>query len=538
LDLLVDRLGAAVNMRVTFIGKDGAVLGDSSIPLPDIARMEDHASRPEVKQALESGVGMNIRYSATLNMDMMYVAVPFVRQGVIQGVIRLSMPVDRLTGLESVAGQTTLLVSGLGIILGVFLSYAIARAIKRPIRQVAGLMRRIAGGDMSISIDATDHQEWKEMFDALNEMAIQSRKRFQQITEEKAQLEAVLSGMAEGVMVTDARGRIILVNPSFKGMMKTDTGCIGKSPIEVIRNAELQEMVDRTLTRQAALNPDAVFDIILHLDEGAFQAHLTPVRIEQGYYGVVAVFHDITELRRLEQVRRDFVANVSHELRTPLTSIKGYTETLLEGAIEDSDAAQRFLNSIHRQVNRLQALVEDLLQLSRIESGRLDVRIRPCDLKKIAMRVVEAFEERINRKHLRMSCDFPDAPFVRADEELIELALFNLVDNAVKYTPEKKRIDLSLVPGEDEVILCVADTGLGIPTEAQSRIFERFYRVDRGRSRDQGGTGLGLSIVRHTMEMLRGRVWVESTVGSGSKFYIALLVWREEDDGKTDGNPS
>jgi two-component system phosphate regulon sensor histidine kinase PhoR len=262
-------------------------------------------------------------------------------------------------------------------------------------------------------------------------------------------------------------------------------------------------------------------------DDRTFQVHLTSIRIDRAFHGVVAVFHDVTELRRLEQVRRDFVANVSHELRTPLTSIKGYTETLMDGALEDASTARKFIASIQHHTTRLQALVEDLLQLSRIESGRIEVRFRPCFLEPIARRVLEALDERCTRKRLTLGFDCRMGLPVRGDDALLELVLFNLLDNAIKYTPEGGSVTLRLFQEQNEGILAVADTGVGIPSEALPRIFERFYRVDRVRSREQGGTGLGLSIVKHTMDRLQGRVWVESAVGSGSTFYIALPVWQE-----------
>ena len=338
-------------------------------------------------------------------------------------------------------------------------------------------------------------------------------------------------------MVTSAEGRILMVNPAFKRMMDVDAWCLNKRPIEVVRNHDLQSVVEAAIDSAPSLREDAVIDLTLEWSQRIFQVHLTPIRIGERLHGVVAVFHDVTELRRLEQVRKDFVANVSHELRTPLTSIKGYVETLLDGAMEDSDALRRFMTSIQRHADRLQALVEDLLQLSRIESGRYEVEFTACHLDRVSERVAEIFAKQIDRKQLDFSLRFETDKPARGDPELMERALSNLVDNAVKYTEKGGSIAIRTVERDDEIILSVADTGPGIPSDALPRIFERFFRVDRARSRALGGTGLGLAIVRHTMELLNGRAWVESRLGEGATFYLSLPVWAEDEQAGDSNRP-
>ena len=266
------------------------------------------------------------------------------------------------------------------------------RLVSGPIERMTEVARRQAGGDLSIEASAPAHKELSDLANALNEMASQSKTRLSQMREENAQLEAVLSGMAEGVMVTSSDGRIQMVNPAFKRMMEVDAWCLNKRPIEVVRNHELQSAVDAAINTDLSLDHDALVDLTLEWSQRIFQVHLTTIRIGDVLHGVVAVFHDITKLRRLEQVRKDFVANVSHELRTPLTSIKGYVETLLDGAMEDKTAFRRFINSILRHTDRLQALVEDLLQLSRIESGQHEVSFSACDLSLLSQSVAQIFE--------------------------------------------------------------------------------------------------------------------------------------------------
>ena len=527
IDPIADRLGEQCGARVTVVTDDGVVAGDSSIPLSSVPLMENHGDRPEILEAVASGIGNSIRYSNTLETDMAYVAVPF-RTERARGVVRVALPLQQFQWIESHIWKIVLAALGIGLVLSVVLSWSTERLVSRPIERMAEVARRQAAGDLTVTASAPTHVELSSLAAALNEMAAQSKERLSQIREENAQLEAVLSGMAEGVMVTSAEGRILMVNPAFKRMMDVDAWCLNKRPIEVVRNHDLQSVVEAAIDSAPSLREDAVIDLTLEWSQRIFQVHLTTIRIGERLHGVVAVFHDVTELRRLEQVRKDFVANVSHELRTPLTSIKGYVETLLDGAMEDSDALRRFMTSIQHHADRLQALVEDLLQLSRIESGRYEVEFTACHLDRVSERVAEIFAKQIDRKQLVFSLRFETDKPARGDPDLMERALSNLVDNAVKYTEKSGSIVIRTVERDDEIILSVADTGPGIPSDALPRIFERFFRVDRARSRALGGTGLGLAIVRHTMELLNGKAWVESRLGEGATFYLSLPVWAED----------
>ena len=524
IDPIADRLGEQCGARVTVVTDDGVVAGDSSIPLSAVPLMENHGDRPEILEAVASGTGNSIRYSNTLETDMAYVAVPF-RTEQARGVVRVALPLQQFRWIESHIWKIVLAALGIGLVLSFVLSWGTERLVSRPIERMTEVARRQAAGDFAVTASAPTHVELSSLAAALNEMAAQSKERLSRIREENAQLEAVLSGMTEGVMVTSAEGRILMVNPAFKRMMDVDAWCLNKRPIEVVRNHDLQSVVDAAIDSAPSLREDAVFDLTLEWSQRIFQVHLTPIRIGERLHGVVAVFHDVTELRRLEQVRKDFVANVSHELRTPLTSIKGYVETLLDGAMDDSAAQRRFMTSIRHHADRLQALVEDLLQLSRIESGRYEVEFTACRLDRISERVAEIFAKQIEGKQLVLSLRFETDRPARGDPELMERALSNLVDNAVKYTEKGGSIAIGTVERDDEIVLSVADTGPGIPSEALPRIFERFFRVDRARSRELGGTGLGLAIVRHTMELLNGKAWVESRLGEGATFYLSLPVW-------------
>ncbi len=527
-DPIADRLAEQCGARVTVIAGDGVVAGDSSIPLSGVPFMENHGDRPEIIEAVASGVGNSIRYSNTLETDMAYVAVPFRIEGA-RGVVRVALPLQQFQWIESHIWKIVLAALCIGLLLSVVLSWFTERLVSRPIERMTEVALRQASGDLEATASVPAHAELASLAAALNEMAEQSKARISRIREENAQLEAVLSGMAEGVMVTSAEGRILMVNPTFKRMVDVDAWCLGKRPIEVVRNHELQSAVDAAIDAAPSPREDTVFDLTLAWNQRIFHVHLTPIRIGVQLHGVVAVFHDMTKLRRLEQVRKDFVANVSHELRTPLTSIKGYVETLLDGAMDDTTALRRFIHSILLHTDRLQALVEDLLQLSRIESGQYKVEITACRLDQVAERVAEAFAEQIGRKQLELTLGFETDKPARGNAELMERALSNLIDNAVKYTEEGGSIAVRIVAQRDEIVLSVSDTGPGIPSDALPRIFERFFRVDRARSRALGGTGLGLAIVRHTMELLNGRAWVESRVGEGARFSLSLPVWPDDE---------
>jgi two-component system phosphate regulon sensor histidine kinase PhoR len=527
IDPLADRLGAQSSVRVTIVLKDGTVVGDSSIPLDDISAMENHGDRPEILSAYAEGVGKSIRYSETLKTDMAYVAVPFRGGGAVQGVVRVAFPLQGFQWIESHIWKIILAALSIGLIFAIILSYMTERLVSKPIEEMTAVARRQAAGDLSVTATVPGHTELYDLATALNAMAAESKTRLMQITQENAQLEAVLSGMAEGVMVTDASGLIIMINPAFARMMDLADWRGHKKPMEVIRNHELQGAVDTMCNAVPPAEKDVMVDLTLVHHHRTLQVYLTPIRIEEALYGVVAVFHDITELRRLEDVRKDFVANVSHELRTPLTSIIGYVETLLNGALEDADTAARFATSIQHHAHRLQALIEDLLQLSRIESGRMAVQLESCAMDQIADRVLTEFGDLMDRKHITWTFDSETHRPVSGQDSLLERVIFNLIDNAVKYAPEQGRITIRMEEKGGEVLMAIADTGIGIPSEALPRIFERFFRVDRARSRDLGGTGLGLAIVKHTMDLLGGRVWVDSQVGAGTTFYLALPVWEE-----------
>ncbi|MBW2003334.1 MAG: HAMP domain-containing protein [Deltaproteobacteria bacterium] len=519
-DLLTKRLGREINTRLTIINPEGIVLGDSE---ENPQKMENHSDRPEIKEAIKGRIGKSSRYSTTLKKDMMYLALT-IRDPThrLIGVVRVSLPLDEL---EDRVGQIYRIIGWgglLAVIISLGISFALARRVSRPISQMAQAAKMISKGDLSQRIRVDSRDEVGDLARSFNRMSEELEKQMGDLAREVSEKEAVLSSMVEGVLAIDRDEHVILINMAAQRMLELrpdDT--LGKFHWEVIRNSEINNLFKEILKTQG--QKEVEFQIG-PLDERAFMVHAAPIRAKGGnILGVVAVFHDVTEIRRLEKVRMEFVANVSHELRTPLTSIKGFVETLKRGALDEGQNALNFLDIIERHTDRLNRLITDLLELSRVETGKKRMNFQPIKVEELINRAVSHFMGISNKKLRKIKCDIPsDLPMVLADEEGVETVLKNLLDNAIRYTPEKGEIDIISTDKDDYIEIAVVDNGIGIPLKDLPRIFERFYCVDKARSRELGGTGLGLSIVKHIIEAHGGTVSVASEVGKGSRFTFTL----------------
>jgi len=416
----------------------------------------------------------------------------------------------------------------LSLILILPLAYLLARSLTHPILEVAQKAIQLVSSTFGKEIRVSSTDELGSLSKAIGEMDVQFRNQIEEISKEKDYLQTILKGMVEGVLVVDGRGRILMVNDALRRLLSLSSDVSDKMPLEIIRNAELEGAI-----RKAIQDGE---NIALELDlnksgEKTIEVNVVSIlpssrRIDEdseGIRGAIAVFHDITRLKQLEKIRQDFVANVSHELRTPLTTIKGYAETLLEGALKEDQAFQ-FVQVIKRHTDRLTKIVEDLLMLSRIETKEFQLKMEAIPLRDFIDDVVEFVKEPAEKKKISLSRnEIPSSLAVQADRSYLEQILINLLDNAIKYTPEGGRVTVSAIERDSKDIqFSVEDNGIGIPKEDLSRIFERFYRVDKGRSKEMGGTGLGLSIVKHLVQAHGGRVWVESQPGKGSTFYFTL----------------
>jgi two-component system, OmpR family, phosphate regulon sensor histidine kinase PhoR len=512
-------LARASRARVTIISSRGEVLGDSEVKPSELGELENHLNRPEVQDALKSGQGSSVRYSATLRMPMMYVALPLPTGGAQGGFLRLALPLSSLekarSGLNSILGLSL----ALAALSALILSYILSSVASRSLRAMATIAAQIGRGEFGRRVPVPSRDELGELASVMNDMAVRIEGQLMSLSAEKSRLDIILRGMGEGVMVVDATGEITLVNPAFRALFSLPDEVEGKPLIEISRHPALYEAFKLVMRTEQGCTDE----ISLQLErEKTILTHWVPLAGQ--IRGTVAVFHDISDLKRLEKVRRDFVANVSHELRTPVTVIKGYAETLLSGVLEqDPVHAGRFVEIILNHSERLASLIADLLSLSEMESGDLKLELVPLPLASTVRRACALLEQKAEAKQITFTVDgIEEAPQVLADHGRIEQVMINLLDNAIKYTPDRGTVSISAEDAGPMLKISVTDTGGGIPPKDLPRIFERFYRVDAARSRDQGGTGLGLSIVKHIVQLHGGDVSVESNPGKGSRFSFTM----------------
>jgi len=514
-------IGKALSLRVSVIGMDGRLLGDSGLTPELLLAADNHAGRPEVADALRNGFGTSRRFSHTLRRQMLYMAAPFGK-GEVSGVLRFSVPERQAASL----GRRGVNVAGAGLILilfsSLFITFVTSVYVSRPLVSISRTAELMAKGDLSRKALVNSGDEIGDLAASLNSLAEEIKGRIDGISSEKAKLDAVLASMFEGLVVTDEQEKVVLMNPSLRRLFSVKEDPQGSKLIEVLRNIAVQEMADKIILEKERLVTGEIRVFVP--EEKVLRVNCVPIIRRGRLEGAVMVFHDITELRRLEKVRQDFVANVSHELRTPLSSIKGYAETLLDGAVEDKGHAREFIGIIHQESDRLANLINDLLDLARIESGNMELSKAPFDVLAVAKRAVESMGGQARAKSIKLGITAFSGvlPLAVGDEFGFRQVLTNLLDNALKYTPEGGGVTISVEAAGGFLQVNVADTGIGISPADIPRIFERFYRVDKARSREAGGTGLGLSIVKHIVQAHGGRVWVESAPGSGSVFSFTI----------------
>lgn len=518
IDALCKSLYEKTNTRFTIILPDGRVIGDS---VENPGEMQDHSDRPEFRESIEDGQGQSVRFSGTVGQNTMYLATRLGTDREITAVIRAAVPVTTLERELAAFYRRVLGAAVLLAVLAAFISLYLSKKISRPIEIMKASAKRFTAGDLNHTISLPNAAETADLAQMLNEMAGQLRSRINTITEDKNRIKAILSGMVEGVMAFDSAGTIIDMNKAAADYLGVDEKqSLGRSIEEIVRNPEFQQFIRDTLAGKIASR-----DVELAQDGQRYlQIHGAPLDSAGGQRGAVLVLHDITQIRRTDQIRRDFVANVSHELKTPITSIKGFVETLLEGSMDNPQEAGRFLEIIARHADRLDAIIDDLLSLARLEEEgeKRNLFFEEAYLKPVLASALELAHYKAKKKEisLELSCDA--ALTARMNAALIEQAVYNLIDNAVKYSPEHSRVEINATRQEDEILISVRDNGSGIEAQHLPRLFERFYVVDKSRSRKLGGTGLGLSIVKHISQVHDGRVTVESRLNKGCVFTIHL----------------
>jgi len=511
---------AASGARVTVITADGRVLADSQ---SDPQTMENHATRPEVLEAMAKGDGRSIRHSVTINRYLLYYAV---RQSTPAGstvVLRFALPLETVDQVLSSFRRRLWLASFFILLIAGAISLLFSRSFTGRVERLKDFSRRVAEGDFRPLPRDGSGDALEALGISLNRTAARLDRTIHTLTEERNLSSAILGSMVEGVAVVNGSERLVFANPGFAEILGLDVPpTSGSALVEVVRQTELLEAVRQVLRGQPRVQSEIV--------TGTLRQHyfaITVAAVRAGdTTGAVVVLHDITELRKLERVRRDFVANVSHEFRTPLTAIQGFAETLLAGAIDDSQNRTRFLEIILEHSRRLARLTEDLLMLSKMDAERLELEIRRLSVSQLIESCLETAQRRAAEKDLRISVNTPQRlPDIAGDRRRLAEVLQNLLDNAIQYTLPGGQIMLSAEAGDAEVVVTVSDTGIGIPRADQPRIFERFYRVDVARSREAGGTGLGLAIAKHLVEVHGGRLWVDSEVGQGSQFHFSVPLF-------------
>jgi len=520
LEKLVKVLSPKTKCRITIINTKGKVLADSEKSEEDVLRMENHLYRLEVKTALGGSIGADTRYSSTLKIDMLYVALPIKEGNTTLGVLRLAVTLESVQKTLFAIRKTVLLGLLFALGLAFVLGSLMARIAIKPINRMIQVSRKFSEGDFSRRILQPSRDEIGELAVALNKMAQDIENKIKEIKTQNQKLSAIFNSMIEGVIVIAKTGYIVSINSTIEKIFGVTKDIVeGKVFLEAIRNNDIAEIINAVLKKGELLSKEITLIYPVHR---IFEVSAAPIFDNDAIAGCLVVIHDITEIRRLETVRSDFVANVSHELKTPLTSIKGFVETLLEGALDDKENNRNFLKIIQDHAERLNNLVEDLLSLSHLESKEITLNKKNFNLKQQLEDVISGFTSQLKKKNIELKNELPVNIFVAADKDRIEHVFINLLDNAIKFNKERGSIRIYFQEIKGGIKIIVEDSGVGIPEKDIPRIFERFYRVDKARSRELGGTGLGLSIVKHIIELHNGSVGVESTEGFGSKFWFIL----------------
>jgi two-component system phosphate regulon sensor histidine kinase PhoR len=521
LDAEADALGQLVSARVTFVAPDGRVVGDSDVSADGLLTLENHTDRPEIQQARTTGLGVARRYSATLDIDMLYVAVP-VRNPAAPSLseVRLALPLVEIRDQLAALWRTAFIAAAAGLLSALLLAWGASALLSRRVRAIADVAGRYAAGDFSRPARDYGSDEIGTVARSLDGAIREIGRRADELATDRARMEAILGGMAEGVVVVNAEGQVQLANAAARHMLRLHAGAEGRHYLEIVRDPDIAAQVSAALAGREGQS------IELPLQQGMIVTVRTAPVAAERTTGAVLVLHDITDLRRADRVRRDFVANVSHELRTPLTAVKGYVEALLDGGAE-GPSGRKFLEIISRHTLRMERLVRDLLRLARLDAGQEQREHVACLLSSLFAAVEADLMPMLESRSVHVKHDIaPGAETVHGDPAALHDVFRNLLENAVNYSPERGTVVMGARREGTTMLLTVADQGRGIPEADLVRIFERFYRVDKARSRgerDPGGTGLGLAIVKHLVELHGGNVKAANARDKGGAVFTVEL---------------
>ncbi|WP_342565370.1 ATP-binding protein [Paenibacillus sp. FSL R7-0345] len=523
-------IAGLTSSRITFITKEGKVIGDSERnPL----EMDNHSNREEEILAAKEGIGRAIRFSDTLDRDMLYVAGAVTSADGFDGYIRLSMGLDAVT--EGLSRAWIIMAAGLVLlfIAATFVSYKVASSMTSPLEQITRVARRITDLDYDARVPMQRKDEVGQLAKAINAMADSLQAQLKTIRDNEDLLQSVLDNMTGGIVMVNAEGEFALINRAAERMLDVkNSEMTGHSYKELKHHYELSRLIEEGVMRCEPLHEERSIytpaERIVRLDG-------VPMMQDGSHRGMLFLLQEVTEIRRLEKMRSEFVANVSHELKTPVAAVRGFAETLLGGGVTDEKTARSFLQIIYDENERLNRLIGDILELSKIESKRVQLDCSPIYLKEFFESVLETLSKVAEKKKISLSASVPDELFIEGDEDKLRQIFMNLLSNAINYTHDGGNVKITMVDGHkpdgtETIIFTVSDTGMGIPRKDLPRIFERFYRVDKARSRSSGGTGLGLSIVKHLVELHRGTITVESDLGIGSSFIMELPLLQDHDN--------
>lgn len=512
------------NNRITIIDIDGKVIYDSH---EKIKNMDNHKHRSEVQEALHQKESSVVRYSKTLKKDMMYYAIPLKEKDRVQGVLRISIPLDEANFINKNMFISLVVSSLIGIIIASIIAYRYLYYTTKPIKELTAAVKDIAGGNFSRRITILPKDEFGELGISFNEMAKQLQLSMETLKIQNIKLETILNSMPEGIIAVDTQKNIMLINPSAREIfhIKEKEQIIGKNILENIRNHQFYKVMNDILINQERepieIKIDASETKILRISSA-------PIRYISKYErirGIILIIEDITQLRKLENVRRDFIANVSHELKTPITSIRGFVETLRSGEVQDENMQKRFLEIIDLESERLIRLVEDILTLSDLENNLELIQMEKIDVKETLNEIIAIMRQLASKKEITIRSNIEEnMNLLYFTKDKFKQMMINLIDNAIKYTPKGGKVEVNAYQNKNQLQIEIKDTGIGIPKEDIPRLFERFYRVDKARSRSAGGTGLGLAIVKHILQLMNGKIKVESELGKGTSFILFIPI--------------
>ncbi len=508
------------NMRITVIDISGKVIGDSDA---NIQSTDNHHDRPEILEALEGKVGLEKRHSTTIGEDLLYCAIPYYSNDKIVGVIRLSTRLNDINLLKKGIYMNTLISLIVGLAIAAILGYRVSIYISSPIKEMTYMSSKISRGQFDKRIDISSKDEIGELSTSINNMAAKLDETINSLKDKNSKMEAILSSVINGIIAVDNNERVLFMNPSAINILNIrEKDVTGKYLLQIARNNDMDDFLRQIIEKKHFESTEIV---ISYPEEKNLKIYTNPIKYNdsEDVIGIIIIIQDITEIRKLERIRTEFVANVSHELKTPLTSIKGFAETLRLGALDDHETASRFLGIIEEEADRLFRLINDILSLSELENKKVKQNRAVVNIERLINHVVSIMTSQAQNKNISMSKDIrlKSNDFIGDNDEIKQM-LINLIDNAIKYTQENGCVSIEAYDNESKLIITVSDSGIGIPKEHIPRLFERFYRVDKARSKKIGGTGLGLAIVKHIVKSYNGEIEVASKVGIGTKFKVIL----------------